>query len=383
MRNCRVNNFSLHLHFYDRACGLKKGQPRLSKMEGKPSQTDIYRFFVKGITQHESIIGSGRFGKVFEVKYFGTTCAAKELQTEATGLGEDEIESFKDQCVEHCYKYSMLHHPNIVEFFGISNNTLSNAQPPLEANDEAPPLDDDKAFEVPIPFVMLTELMTSNLASLLGRHKNVPLHVKLAILHDVSLGLNYLHAQTPPFVHGRLYSNNILLSAQLVAKIGDLEFPLSAKRTAATSPGIVDFLPPESEGTGQSTDTFSYGAVILHTITQQWPLPVDDETSVSTAPQIDRRKKYLEKISGELKLLIISCLDDDPKSRPTAAELIESVTKVKNERKSPFTDMNPVTWLAEVDTLSSRLEDALLELDEANQLLIEYEEVIAQLKVKC
>ena len=353
-------------------------------MEGKPSETDSDLLLVKGITHYESIIGSGRFGKVFEVKYFGTTCAAKELQTEAIGLGEGEMESFKDQCMKHCYKYSMFHHPNIVEFFGISNNTLSNAQLPAEANDEAPPLDDDKATEVTqIPFVVLTELMTSNLTSLLGKHEDVPLHVKLAILHDVSLGLNYLHAQTPPFIHGRLYSNNILLSAQLVAKIGDLEFPPSAKYTAAaTSPGIVDFLPPDSDGTGQPTDTFSYGAVILHTITQQWPLPVDDETSESTAPQIDRRKKYLEKISGELKLLTISCLDNDPKSRPTAAEIVESVTKVKNERKSPFTDMNPVTWLAEVDTLSSRLEDALLGLDEANQLLIEHEEVIAQLKVR-
>ena len=353
-------------------------------MDQKPSPSDIERILVKGITQHEKIIGSGRFGKVFEVQYFGSTCAAKAMQAEAIGLGEDEVESLKDQYIEQCCKYNVLHHPNIVEFYGVCNTPLDHAHPPVEEAIDKVACTGDKATKAPqIPYVILTELMASNLTSLLEKHEDIPLHVKLSILHDVSLGLNFLHAQTPPFVHGQLYSNNILLSAQLVAKIGDLVLPQLTKcSTDTSSPGVVDFIPPKSEDTGLPTDAFSYGAVILHTITQQWPLPVEDEMSESTTLlQIDRRKKYLERMSGELKLLTISCLDDDPKSRPTAAELAESVTKVKNERKSPFTDMNPITWLAEVDTLSSKLEDALLELDEANQLLTEHEELIAQLQV--
>lgn len=352
-----------------------------SKMEqSSPSEADISHLLVKGITQSERIIGSGRYGKVYEVKYYGTTCAAREIQAGAMDLGEDELKSFRDQYMEQCHKYSMLHHPNIVEFFGICNG-LDHAQLPLEANDEETRKDKPEAPQ--IPFAILTELMSSNLTSLLEKHEDIPLHVKLSILHDVSLGLNYLHAQTPPFVHGRLYSNNILLSAQLVAKIGDLGFPHLAKHGGnAPSPGIADFMPPNSEDVGLPTDMFSYGGIILHAITQQWPLPVDSETSVPTnILQVDRRKKYLEKLSGELKLLVIGCLEDDPKSRPTAAELVESVTKVKNERKSPFADMNSITWIAEIDALSTKLEDALLELEETNQLITEHEESIAQLQV--
>lgn len=373
--------------FLRSACGVKKvvATP-LCKMEqdSKSSQIDAERLLVKGITQYERLVGSGHFGKVFEVKYYGTACAAKEIQAEA--LREKELESFKDQYIQQCCKYSMLRHPNIVQFLGICN-TLNHAQPlAQEANDEAnlKEAPDEKAAEEPqIPFATLTELMASNLTSLLEQHEDIPLHVKLSILYDVSLGLNFLHAQTPAFVHGRLYSNNILLSAQLVAKIGDLEFPQLAKSSIDTpSPGIGDFMPPKSEDTGTPVDAFSYGGVILHTITQQWPLPIENEASESAAPlQVDRRKKYLEKISGELKLLTISCLDDDPKSRPTAGELVESVMKVKNERKSPFADMNTITWLAEVDTLSGKLEDALLELEEANQLLTQHEELIDRLQV--
>lgn len=354
-------------------------------MEQKPSKTDMDRLLVKGIAEYDRLIGSGRFGKVFEVKYHGTICAAKELQLGAIGLvAENELQSFKDQYAEQCYKYSVLRHPNVVQFFGICNTPDNSLlQTCEEANvDEAT---DDKSTKVlQMPFVILTELMASNLTSLLEKHESISLHVKLSILHDVSLGLNYLHAQTPPFVHGRLYSNNILLSAQLVAKIGDLEFPHLpvACSNDTTLPEIADFMPPMSEDAGPPTDAFSYGTVILHTITQQWPAPVNNETSESTTVlQIDSRKQYLEKLSGELKLLVISCLDNDPKSRPTATELVESVAKVKNERKSPFADMNPITWLAEVDTLSSKLEDSLLELEEANQLITQHEELIAQLQV--
>ena len=353
-------------------------------MEQKPSQTDINRLLVRGITQHERIIGSGRFSKVFEVKYHGTTCAVKEMQLGALSLGRDELESFRDQYIEQCCKYSTLRHPNIVQFLGLCD-TLSNAHSLTQEASEGEATDKRAGEEAQIPFLILTELMASNLTSLLEKHEDIPLHVKLSILSNVSLGLNYLHAQTPPFVHGRLYSNNILLSAQLVAKIGDLEFPQLAKSSIhSPSPGIADFMPPKSEDAGTPTDAFTYGGVILHTITQQWPLLVENETSESTATllQVNRRKKYLEKMAGELKLLTISCLDDDPKSRPTAAELVESVTKVKNERKSPFADMNPITWLAEVDTLSGKLEDALLEVEEANQLLTEQEELIEQLQVR-
>jgi len=353
-------------------------------MEHNQSQADTDGLFVEGITQHEKFIGSGRFGKVFEVKYQGTTCAAKEIQAGGTDLGDSETESLRDQFIKQCHKYSVLRHPNIVQFYGVCN-TMISTQPSLQSegedDDEAKAREDNTKTPQIISFVILTELMASNLTSLLEKHESIPLHIKLSMLHDVSLGLNYLHLQTPVIAHGRLYSNNILLSTHLVAKIGDFGFLQLAKSSSdLPSPGIADFVPLKYEDNDPLTDVFSYGGVLIHTMTLQWPTPVNNE--VSTTPlEIDRRKKYLEKLSGELKLLAISCLEDDPKSRPTAAELVESIKKVKNERKSPFADMNPITWLAEVDTLSSKLEDSLLELNEAYELLTEHEELIDQLQV--
>ena len=67
------------------------------------------------------------------------------------------------------------------------------------------------------------ELMECNLTKLLEKTHNILMYIKLSILHNVSRGLCYLHAQNPPIVHQALYSDNILLTKGLIAKIGDFK----------------------------------------------------------------------------------------------------------------------------------------------------------------
>ena len=50
----------------------------------------------------------------------------------------------------------------------------------------------------------------------------IPNHIKNSILLDVSLGLLYLHKQTPPIVHRDLTGNSVLLTSDLKDKISDL-----------------------------------------------------------------------------------------------------------------------------------------------------------------
>jgi len=70
--------------------------------------------------------------------------------------------------------------------------------------------------------VMVMEKMQEGMTSLAEKHDNTLLLVKLSILHDVSLGLKYLHGRNPPIVHQDLTPNDILVTPQLVAKITDL-----------------------------------------------------------------------------------------------------------------------------------------------------------------
>ena len=48
---------------------------------------------------------------------------------------------------------------------------------------------------------MLLEKMHNSMTSLIKKHDNIPLLVKLSILHDASLGLRYLHDHNPVVIH--------------------------------------------------------------------------------------------------------------------------------------------------------------------------------------
>ena len=55
----------------------------------------------------------------------------------------------------------------------------------------------------------------------MDKHEKIPVHIKYSIVHDVSLGLCYLHNHDPPIIHWDLSPNNVLLTAHHVAKISD------------------------------------------------------------------------------------------------------------------------------------------------------------------
>ena len=168
---------------------------------------------------------------------------------------------------------------------------------------------------------------------------------KLSIMNDVGFGLHYLHSRNPPIIHRDLTPNNILLCNQLRAKISDLGvakvlYKTDAK-TLTQNPGTNDFMPPECSGSkpdyGLPLDIFSFGGVILYICTQQWPelsplMGFDPDTGnriIST--ELQRRQKYLDEMIGankDLKPLVLSCLDDNPKNRPIVEEALLEIKQV-------------------------------------------------------
>lgn len=65
-------------------------------------------------------IGFGAYGRVFEVNYEGTLCAAKEVHTLLLQYAQgDDLEKIRDDFLSECQIWSMLRHPSIVQFLGI------------------------------------------------------------------------------------------------------------------------------------------------------------------------------------------------------------------------------------------------------------------------
>ena len=215
--------------------------------------------------------------------------------------------------------------------------------------------------------VMVMEKMQHSLRGLVENYDNIPLNVKLSILDEVSLGLRYLHSRNPPIVHRDLTPNNILLSYRLEAKISDLGVAKVVKsdnrKTMTKLPGTPDFMPPEALSKrpvyGPSLDVFSYGGVIINVATQLWPEPTDrtrlnpDTIMWEVVSEVERRQQYLDKMTGgaaELKPLVMSCLDDNPKNRPPVAQVSMTIKRAKEvySQKSTHDGMSPIAWWAEV-----------------------------------
>ena len=217
--------------------------------------------------------------------------------------------------------------------------------------------------------VMVMEKMQHSLRALVEKYDNIPLNVKLSILNEVCLGLRYLHSRNPPIVHRDLTPNNILLSYCLEAKITDLGVAKVVrsdnKKTMTKIPGTPDFMPPEALSKrpvyGPSLDVFSYGGVILNVTTQLWPEPTDrsqfnlDTDVWEIVSEAKRRQQYLDKMIGgaaDLKPLVVSCLDDNPKKRPLVAQVSMAIKRAKDacSQKSGHDRMRPIVWWAEISS---------------------------------
>ena len=292
-------------------------------------------------------LGRGSYGKVHEIEFDGKICASKEVHRWMLELPMDELRRVKNDFLRECHIWSMLRHPNVVQFLGIYYPSGDESGPP----------------------VMLMEKMQESLRSLVDKHKNIPLLVKVSILYDATLGLRYLHSQDPPIVHRDLSPNNILVSPFLEAKITDLGVAKTIKmgnnsKTMSATPGTAVFMPPEALGDrplyGPSLDVFSFGGVMLHITTHEWPNPtswsqIDPKTRKRiNLTEVERRQQYIDMMSGgnaELKPLVISCLADDPDSRPTAADISEKI-KLLKELYISHDMMDTLSWLTEIKQAS-------------------------------
>ena len=295
------------------------------------SGESIKGFVLKGVTSlNRKELGRGAYGKVYAVKYCQTVCAAKEIHSILIeDVGETERRLTIESFLRECRQCSMLRHPNVIQFLGVYYPTGAGG-----------------ANRMRLP-VMVMEMMADSLTSFVDKHEKIPVHIKYSIVHDVSLGLCYLHNHDPPIVHRDLSPNNVLLTAHHVAKISDLGvakvIKADSRKTMTKAPGTVDFMPPEALASsplyGPPMDVFSFAGIILHTFNQQWPRPTDQvqfdpkTRKMIALSEVERRQQYLNKMIGEaevLRPLVEECLDYDPAVRPTIATVCERIQVSKD-----------------------------------------------------
>ena len=334
-------------------------------MAGRNDDFAALRDFVIDNIRIGNQIGRGANGRILEAKWEGTVVAVKEIHSIFMNeVGDLEFQSFKRSFLRECEQSSRLRHPNIVRFFGIYH----------------PP-----GARVPS---LVMERLHCSLTSLLENNPVVSIATKITIIKDVALGLRYLHTRNPPIIHRDLSSNNVLLSKGMEGKIGDLGTArlVDPRRQSrmTKAPGTVDFMPPEALEDvtnilyGKELDVFSFGCVMLHTLSHQWPTPsqaviINPETGLVTGgrTEVERRSKYFERIdrsrSDVLIPLIESCLSNLPKSRLSIVRVCDQLEGQLVDREWPSSHELTVSALQqEIQQKDAKLQGKDAEIQRKN-----------------
>ena len=273
---------------------------------------DPYR--LNGVTVTQRVLEHGSYATVLELEYKGLKCAGKKIHEVLLEQGAEHYSVRRFE--EECRLLSNVRHPNIVQFLGVH-------------------------FQrgVPAP-ILVMEFLPINLTSCIDEYNILPNEISYSILHDVALGLYYLHSQTPPIIHRDLSANNVLLTHNMSAKISDLGVarmlnltPLQVSRMTET-PGTPAYMPPEvmqaNPKYDTSVDEFSYGILMIHVFSGRWPEPQEGQTRIENGQLVpvteaERREVFLRAIGNDHPLmdLIMRCINNDSSRRAHASEIVE------------------------------------------------------------
>ena len=160
--------------------------------------------------------------------------------------------------------------------------------------------------------------------------KNLKWKDKIEILYSIISGLNIIHQEK--LVHRDFHSGNILHSDNLPQKmmIADLGLSAPADQEPSSIVGVLPYIAPEvlnGKPYTQKSDIYSFG--ILMSVISTGQQPFNDKAhghglmlkiceGLRPAFSNNTPKIYIE--------LAYKCMDADPDNRPTAEEILKTIT---------------------------------------------------------
>ncbi|PPQ70362.1 LOW QUALITY PROTEIN: hypothetical protein CVT26_013796 [Gymnopilus dilepis] len=187
-----------------------------------------------------------------------------------------------------------------------------------------------------LPAIVMPDYENGNVIDFLGQRPNIDV---FPILIGVAEGLQYLHGQNPPIVHGKLRGSNILISdagEPLLSDLGLRDLPYSEDLYVLNGNGDLDdvrWMAPElidiptcatTQGgclvTCPSSDIYSFGMTALEILTKVPPFSNRRRAyAVITDLVAGRRppRPQSMEVTDELWNLLTKCWAKEPQARPT------------------------------------------------------------------
>ncbi|KAL2932927.1 hypothetical protein RDABS01_016046 [Bienertia sinuspersici] len=296
--------------------------------KNKPMSSDIatrvftYREIKKATNNFKDSIGRGSFGSVYLGKLSDGKMVAVKVRYDNTQLGADCF-------VNEVRLLSQIRHQNLVSLEGFCHDSKQQ-------------------------ILVYEYLPGGSLAdSLYGSNSkkftlNWVRRLKIAI--DAAKGLHYLHTGSEPrIIHRDIKCSNILLDAEMNAKVADFGLSKQVTRADATHvsttvKGTAGYLDPEYYSTLQLTeksDIYSFGVVLLELICGREPYNRRSGTP-DTFNLVLWAKPFLQAGMFEIvddnlqrdfdmesmqkaATIASSCVERDASIRPTTAEILQEL----------------------------------------------------------
>ncbi|XP_037687364.1 receptor-interacting serine/threonine-protein kinase 4 isoform X2 [Choloepus didactylus] len=189
------------------------------------------------------------------------------------------------------------------------------------------------------PVGLVMEYMETGSLERLLASEPLPWELRLRVVHETAVGMNFLHCMSPPLLHLDLKPANILLDAHYHVKISDFGLAkcngLSHSHDLSMDGlfGTIAYLPPErirekSRLFDTKHDVYSFAIVVWGVLTQKKPFA--DEKNIlhimvkvvkGHRPELPPVCRPRPRACSTLLRLVQRCWHDDPRERPTFHEI--------------------------------------------------------------
>lgn len=252
-------------------------------------------------------IGRGAFGTVYFGSWQGQDVAIKVMKY---------VHQSYDQCENErkiLQELTDLNAPNIIQLYGYAK---------LSAE-----------------YHLVTEYMAlGSLGDYIDKGedqiKNWNLNCRLEILKNVANAVVYLHSNGT--YHCDIKADNILIDEKNQAKLSDFGFARKAKDTTDFNKvGAYPWMAPEimqKKPYTDKADTFSFGMMIFEIVA--WRVPYNNGNFLNDKQIIEwvtggNRETFPNNYPSAFKKLTLWAWDQDPKKRPDAKKLSQSLNQLR------------------------------------------------------
>ncbi|KAL3662247.1 hypothetical protein V7S43_012577 [Phytophthora oleae] len=281
-------------------------------------------------------ISKGGFGLVFIGEYKGRRVAIKKIRPDRS-VSAAEIEMFLKEII----MMAVLYHPRIVEFVGVAWDNLRHLSAVTEFMENGDLRDVLHGYK------------------LKGERLSWESHKATIALH-IAEALSYLHTLKPKIIHRDLKSKNVLLNMYLEAKLSDfgiarMRYIVETHMTAGV--GTSFWIAPEvllGRDYDEAADIFSFGVVLSEIDTDDYPYWNDKNQSnrgriqeaeiLSLVAEGKLRPNFSEDCPKAIVDLADCCLQNDPKNRPTAAEIVVILERMIHASERSSSSLQSGAW---------------------------------------